>query len=246
MHFLFRRSGICIAECPWTKPSVRPNCSPRWLRRIGKRMKTNSHPVDEESSIRYAGWGVLAAAFTGVMVRFAPIVPYTFSLFLDPLHAAFGWKRKAMGGVFALSRHYGRICFTSDRHFARPLSAAPYYPPRDSGFRRRACRTQPADAAYRSVLCHVVCNRVGGQCYRAICVHAHDSYLVHNPQRNGTRIVAHWKWPWLHPDSAAHRVDDPASRVAQRVSPFGRHRDSRLSSHGFAGTQPPGGYDRSL
>jgi predicted MFS family arabinose efflux permease len=66
-------------------------------------MKTNSPPVDEESSIRYTGWGVLAAAFTGVMVSFAPIVPYTFSLFLDPLHAAFGWKREAMGGAFALA-----------------------------------------------------------------------------------------------------------------------------------------------
>jgi predicted MFS family arabinose efflux permease len=58
---------------------------------------------DEESSIRYPGWGVLAGAFTGVMVSFAPIVPYTFSLFLDPLHAAFGWNREAMGGAFALA-----------------------------------------------------------------------------------------------------------------------------------------------
>jgi predicted MFS family arabinose efflux permease len=56
-----------------------------------------------ESSIRYAGWGVTAAAFTGVMVSFAPIVPYTFSLFLNPLHAAFGWKREAIGGTFALA-----------------------------------------------------------------------------------------------------------------------------------------------
>jgi predicted MFS family arabinose efflux permease len=59
--------------------------------------------LDEETTIRYPGWGVLAAAFTGVMVSFAPIVPYTFSLFLDPLHAAFGWKREAMGGAFALA-----------------------------------------------------------------------------------------------------------------------------------------------
>lgn len=58
---------------------------------------------DKESSIQYPGWGVLAAAFAGVMVSFAPIVPYTFSLFLDPLHAAFGWKREAMGGAFALA-----------------------------------------------------------------------------------------------------------------------------------------------
>lgn len=58
---------------------------------------------DEENSIHYRGWGVLAAAFAGVMVSFAPIVPYTFSLFLDPLHAAFGWTRQAMGGAFALA-----------------------------------------------------------------------------------------------------------------------------------------------
>lgn len=56
-----------------------------------------------EDSIRYAGWGVLGAAFIGVMVSFAPIIPYTFSLFLDPLHAAFGWKRESMGAAFALA-----------------------------------------------------------------------------------------------------------------------------------------------
>jgi predicted MFS family arabinose efflux permease len=66
-------------------------------------MTASSVPLDEESSARYPGWSVLAAAFTGVMVSFAPIVPYTFSLFLDPLHAAFGWKREAMGGAFALA-----------------------------------------------------------------------------------------------------------------------------------------------
>jgi MFS family permease len=57
----------------------------------------------EENSLQYAGWGVLTAAFVGVMVSFAPIVPYTFSLFLNPLHAAFGWRREAIGGTFALA-----------------------------------------------------------------------------------------------------------------------------------------------
>ena len=52
-------------------------------------MNTTTRRPAEENSIRYAGWSVLAAAFTGVMVSFAPIIPYTFSLFLDPLHAAF-------------------------------------------------------------------------------------------------------------------------------------------------------------
>src|SRR6202522_2956505 len=56
-----------------------------------------------ESSRHYIGWGVVAAAFTGVMVSFSPIVPYTFSLFLNPLHAAFGWRRETIGGTFALA-----------------------------------------------------------------------------------------------------------------------------------------------
>jgi predicted MFS family arabinose efflux permease len=59
--------------------------------------------MDKESSIRYTGWRVAAAAFVGVMVSFAPIIPYTFSLFLNPLHAAFGWQREAIAGTFALA-----------------------------------------------------------------------------------------------------------------------------------------------
>ena len=59
--------------------------------------------ADNESTIHYPGWGVAAAAFVGVMTSFSPIVPYTFSLFLNPLHAAFGWRREAMDGTFALA-----------------------------------------------------------------------------------------------------------------------------------------------
>src|SRR5580692_12676007 len=64
---------------------------------------TTTPRAANESSRHYAGWGVVAAAFAGVMVSFAPIVPYTFSLFLNPLHAAFGWRREAMTGTFALA-----------------------------------------------------------------------------------------------------------------------------------------------
>jgi len=60
-------------------------------------------PARSEDSIQYLGWQVAAAAFVGVMVSFAPIVPYTFSLFLNPLHAAFGWQREAISGTFALA-----------------------------------------------------------------------------------------------------------------------------------------------
>ena len=59
--------------------------------------------MNNESTIRYPGWGVASAAFVGVMTSFAPIVPFTFSLFLNPLHAAFGWQREAMDGTFAVA-----------------------------------------------------------------------------------------------------------------------------------------------
>jgi predicted MFS family arabinose efflux permease len=65
--------------------------------------ETNPVMTSDENAIRYPGWGVAAAAFAGVMTSFAPIVPYTFSLFLNPLHAAFGWKREAMDGTFAIA-----------------------------------------------------------------------------------------------------------------------------------------------
>jgi MFS family permease len=56
-----------------------------------------------EGSIRYAGWRVCLAAFVGVMVSFAAIMPYTFSLFLEPLSKAFGWHREAISSAFGIA-----------------------------------------------------------------------------------------------------------------------------------------------
>jgi predicted MFS family arabinose efflux permease len=56
-----------------------------------------------ESSPTYAGWRLTLAAFVGVMVSFAAMVPFTFSLFLGPLHGAFGWSREAMSQAFAIA-----------------------------------------------------------------------------------------------------------------------------------------------
>jgi MFS family permease len=56
-----------------------------------------------ENSISYTGWKVTLAAFVGVMVSFAAMVPFTFSLFLTPLQSAFGWKREAISQAFAIT-----------------------------------------------------------------------------------------------------------------------------------------------
>ncbi len=64
-------------------------------------MEASEHT--SESSIRYPGWGVCLAAFVGVMVSFAAIMPYTFSLFLEPLSKAFGWHREAISSAFGIA-----------------------------------------------------------------------------------------------------------------------------------------------
>ena len=66
-------------------------------------MSISADPLLRENSPSYPGWKVAAAAFVGVMVSFAAIVPYTFSQFLDPLHAAFGWQREPMSNAFAIA-----------------------------------------------------------------------------------------------------------------------------------------------
>ncbi|MBS1853616.1 MAG: MFS transporter [Acidobacteria bacterium] len=61
-----------------------------------------SHSLGE-NSLGYPGWGVVLAAFVGVMVSFAAIMPYTFSLFLEPLSGAFGWRREAISSAFGIA-----------------------------------------------------------------------------------------------------------------------------------------------
>ncbi len=56
-----------------------------------------------EDSLRYEGWRVTLAACIGVMVSFAAVVPYTFSLFIGPLHAAFGWRIEAISRGFGIT-----------------------------------------------------------------------------------------------------------------------------------------------
>lgn len=57
----------------------------------------------EEDRLAYPGWRIVLAAFVGVGVSFAPMVPYTFSLFLTPLEGEFGWKREAISNAFAIA-----------------------------------------------------------------------------------------------------------------------------------------------
>ena len=56
-----------------------------------------------EFDLGYYGWRVAWAACLGVMAGFGSLFVYTFSVFVKPLAAEFGWSREAISGGFAIA-----------------------------------------------------------------------------------------------------------------------------------------------
>jgi len=56
-----------------------------------------------ESDLDYYGWRVVLAACLGVMAGFGSLFVYTFSVFVKPLAANFGWSREAVSSGFAIA-----------------------------------------------------------------------------------------------------------------------------------------------
>ena len=65
------------------------------------------HTVDapelSEFDFSYFGWRVVFAACLGVMAGFGSLFVYTFSVFVKPLSAQFGWGREAISAGFAIA-----------------------------------------------------------------------------------------------------------------------------------------------
>jgi len=59
--------------------------------------------VAKESDFRYYGWRVALAACFGVMGGFGSLFVYTFTVFVKPLSAQFGWNREAISIGFAIA-----------------------------------------------------------------------------------------------------------------------------------------------
>lgn len=56
-----------------------------------------------EHSFYYDGWRVVLAACFGVMAGFGSLFVYTFTVFVKPLGAAFGWNREAISLGFGIA-----------------------------------------------------------------------------------------------------------------------------------------------
>ena len=59
--------------------------------------------LPDEGSIRYPGWRVVLAAHLSVMLSFGSLLVFTFSVFLKPLTAEFGWSREEVSRAFGLA-----------------------------------------------------------------------------------------------------------------------------------------------
>jgi MFS family permease len=60
-------------------------------------------PDLSEFDYGYYGWRVVLAACLGVMAGFGSLFVYTFSVFVKPLAAEFGWSREAISSGFAIA-----------------------------------------------------------------------------------------------------------------------------------------------
>ena len=60
-------------------------------------------PGPNEFNLDYYGWRVVLAACLGVMAGFGSLFVYTFSVFVKPLAAQFGWSREAISNGFAIA-----------------------------------------------------------------------------------------------------------------------------------------------
>ncbi|HVW84789.1 MAG TPA: MFS transporter [Bryobacteraceae bacterium] len=56
------------------------------------------------------GWRVVLAAYFGVMVSFGSLLVFSFSTFLKPLTAEFGWSREAVSAAFGFAALTVAVC----------------------------------------------------------------------------------------------------------------------------------------
>jgi MFS family permease len=63
-----------------------------------------------ESNWRYTGWRIVAVCHVGVLVGFATIFIYSFSLMVKPLQHEFGWGREQVSRAFSLAAISVAIC----------------------------------------------------------------------------------------------------------------------------------------
>ena len=127
-----------------------------------------------------------------------------FCLFLDPLHAAFGWKRESMGGAFALAAITVAPVSPLIGLLSRPLATASHHSACDPGLRGCSGLSQQAWGTHRAVLSHILRARDRGEWNCAVRLHAHHPHLV--LPAPGVRVKDCERFLGLHVSSHTPRI----------------------------------------
>ena len=69
--------------------------------------REESAPPQTDIPATNPGWRVVLAAYFGVMVGFGSLLVFTFSLFLKPVSASFGWTRESVSAAFGFRGPHG-------------------------------------------------------------------------------------------------------------------------------------------
>src|SRR5277367_5964267 len=77
---------------------------------VSMKQRAHSAPGPNEFDLGYYGWRVVLAACLGVMAGFGSLFVYTFSVFVKPLAAEFGWSREAISSGFAIAAVTLGVC----------------------------------------------------------------------------------------------------------------------------------------
>jgi len=83
------------------------------MKRMPKEGGALPNTVTPEADFRESaatGWRVVTAAYFGVMMSFGSLLVFSFSTFLKPLSAAFGWSRESVSASFGFAALTIAVC----------------------------------------------------------------------------------------------------------------------------------------
>jgi MFS family permease len=86
------------------------SCSTGTLASMALTNSANAAALCPENSFSYPGWRVVVVCHLGVLVGFATVFIYSFSLMVKPLQEEFGWNRGQISQAFSLAAISVAIC----------------------------------------------------------------------------------------------------------------------------------------
>ena len=170
-----------------------------------------------EFNFRYYGWRVALAACLGVMAGFGSLFVYTFSVFVKPLAAQFGWSREAISSGFAIAAVTLGSNLSAAGPVDRPLRSSPNHSSMHDGVWMRHCLTILVAFHGVAVLSDLLCSGFGGKRCRSSGVFEIHLHMVSATPGRCSRSC-HGRSGFGGHDSTRHRpIDNQPVGLAHSV-----------------------------